>query len=175
MSFCKENGSIARYLHRFQFLLLVSSLRVVDIVEGFDALLYALLYVQQTCLVHLAVHSGMTCCTLFHELREYSCMIGFLPFLRNVVEDALPLRLASPVRYHLALVGVNVLLRDVVALQLAGVESMQVFYRVTGQLWESGHRLWYRTAFAHDEFVVTNVERLLLAYFVEIPRPQHWC
>jgi hypothetical protein len=52
----------------------------------------------------------MTGGALFHELREHTSMIGFLPLFRDVVEDALTLCLPFPIRDDLALIGVNILL-----------------------------------------------------------------
>ena len=67
-------------------------------------------------MVHLSLHSGMTGGVLLHELCKDTSMVGLLPLLRDVVEDTLALRLALPVWDDLALVGVNVLLRYMVAL-----------------------------------------------------------
>ena len=79
MTFCKENSRITRDGHSFQFLLLIGSFWVVDIIQFADALLDARFHVQQTLMIHLPVHCRMTSSTLFHELREDTSMIGLFP------------------------------------------------------------------------------------------------
>ena len=110
MTFCKEDGGIARDGHRLQLLLFVGCLRIVDIVELADALLYTSLHVKQSLTIHLPVHRRMTCGTLLHKLREHAGMVGFLPLLRHVVENTFSLRFALPIGNHLTLIGVDVLL-----------------------------------------------------------------
>ena len=173
MALGKENGGVARHGHGFQLLLLVGGLRVVDVVESADAVLDTSLHVEQSLAIHLAVHSRVACGTLLHELGEHAGMVGLLPLLRHVVEDAFALRLALPVRDDLALVGVDVLLRDVVRLQLARVERVQVFHRVARQLRKCRHGLGHRSALANDELVGADVDGLLLANLIEVLRTQH--
>ena len=114
----------------------------------------------------------MTGSALFHELREDTCMIGLFPFLRHMVEDAFTLGLSLPVGNDLALVGVDILLTDGIALQFTLVQRVQVFHRVAGQLWESRHGFRQRTALTYNQFLVTDIDSLLLTYLVEIPGPE---
>ena len=153
--------------------MLVSGFGVIDVIQFANALLYTCFQVEQTYTIHLAVHSRMTCGALFHELREYACMIGFLPLFADVIEDALTLGLALPIGNYLPLIGVNVLLRDVVGLQLSGVERVQVLNRMAGEFWECGYSLRHRTALTHNKFVSTNVECLSLTYLIEVACSQH--
>ena len=175
MALGKEDGGIARDGHGLQLLLLVGGFRVVDVVEARDLLFDAGLHVEQSLVVHLAVHGRMSGGALLHELGEHTGVVGLFPLLRHVVEDALALRLALPVGDDLALVGVDVLLRDGVALQLALVQRVQVLHRVTGQLGECGHSLGQWPALAHYQLVVADVDGLLLANLVEVAGAQYGC
>ena len=67
-----------------------------------------------------------------------------------MVEDTLPLGFALPIGNHLAFVGVDIRLRDMIALQFTGIEGMQIFYRVTGQFRECRYRLGHRSALSYD-------------------------
>ena len=120
-------------------------------------------------MVHLTVHRRVTGGPLLHELGKHTGVVGLLPLFRHVVEDALALRLALPVGYHLALVGVDVLLTDGVALQLPLVQRVQVFHRVARQLGKRGYRLWQRSALTHYQLVVADVDGLFLADLIEVP------
>ena len=124
-------------------------------------------------MVHLAVHGRVPSGALLHELSEYASVVGFLPLLGYMVEDALALRLASPVGNDLALVGVNVLLRDSVALQLALVQRVQVLHTVASQLRDRRDRLGQRATLAHNELIFTNIDSLFLAYLIEVLGTQH--
>ena len=126
-------------------------------------------------MVHLAVHGRMSGGTLLHELGEHTGVVGLFPLLRDVVEDALALRLALPVWNNLALVGIDVFLRDGVALQLAFVQRVQVFDRVAGQLGECRHGLRLRSALANDQFVGTDKDGFLLTDLVEVTGTEHGC
>jgi hypothetical protein len=86
-----------------------------------------------------------------------------------MVEYPLALGLAFPIGYHLALVGVDVFLTDVVGLQGALVERVEVFHRVAGELREGGDGLRPRPALADDEFVGTYVDGLFLTEFIKVP------
>ena len=90
-----------------------------------------------------------------------------------MIEDALPLGLALPVGDHLTLVGVDIRLRDMITLQLTGIEGVEVFHGVTGQFWECRHCLGHRPALSHNQLVVADIEGLLLADLIEVPGPQH--
>ena len=175
MPFSKQDGGVAGDDHRLQFLLLVSSLRVIDIVEALDFRLDTGLHIKKSLVVHLAIHRRMACGALLHKLREHTSVVGLLPFLRDVVEDTLTLRLTLPVGNDLALVGVDVLLRDGVTLQLTLVQRVQVLYGVAGQFRKRRHRLGQRTTFAYYQFVRTYIDCFLLTDFIEVPRPQHGC
>ena len=118
MSFSKQDGGVAGNSHCLQLLLLVGGLGVVDIVEAGYLTLDTGLHVEQSLVVHLAVHRRMACGALFHKLREHTSVVGLLPFLRDVVEDTLTLCLTLPIGNDLTLIGVDVLLRDGVTLQL---------------------------------------------------------
>ena len=110
---------------------------------------------------------------LLHEFGEDAGMVGLFPFLGNMVEDAFPLRFALPVRNDLALVRVYVFLRNIVLLQLPRIQHMEVLHAVTGELREGGHRLGLGAAFAHDEFVRADIERLLGADLIEVLGAEH--
>ena len=60
-----------------------------------------------------------------------------------------------------------------VALELAGVEGVEVFDAVAGELGEGGHGFGQRSAFAHDEFVVPDVDGFLLADLIEVLGAKH--
>ena len=128
MTLSKENGCIARNSHRLQFLLLIGSLWIVDIVERGYLLLDARLHVEQTLMVHLAVHSRMPCCTLFHKLGKHTSMISLLPLFGHMVEDTLTLGLTLPIRDHLTLIGIDIFLRYSVTLQFTLIQRVQVLH-----------------------------------------------
>ena len=173
MPFGKENSGIARNQHCLQFLLPVGGLGVVDKVQLTQALLNAGFHVKQTLAIHLAVHRRMTGGALLHELGENTGMVGFLPFFRHMIEDALTLRLSLPIGNDHTLVGVNVGLRDVIRLQLTRVKRMKVFHRVACQLRKRGHSLRLRAALANNQLVGSNIDCLLFTYFIEILGPEH--
>ncbi len=85
-----------------------------------------------------------------------------------MAEDALSLRAAFPIGNHLAGIGVDVFLADVVGLQLTGVQRVEVFHRVARQFGEGGHRLGHRSTLTHNQFVRTDIDGLLLANLIEI-------
>ena len=128
MALGEQNGGIARDGHGLQLLLLVGGLGVIDVIQRGYLFFYAGLDVEQSLTVHLSIHSRMPGGTLLHELGEDAGVVGLFPFLRHVVEDALALRLSLPIGYDLALVDINILLTDGIALQLALVQRMQVFH-----------------------------------------------
>ena len=173
MPLSKEDGGITADGHSLQLLLLVRSFRVVDIIQFADLLFDASLHVEQAFAVHPSVHRRMTSSTLFHELREDTCMISLLPLLRHMIEDALTLRLASPVRDDLAFIRVDVSLRDVVTLQFASIERVEVLNAVASQFRKSRNSLWHRSAFTHNQFILTDIESFLLADFIEVLGSQH--
>ena len=102
-------------------------------------------------------------------------MIGFFPLLRDVVEDTFALCLACPVGYDFALVGVNVLLRDVVALEFAGVQRVKVLHTMAREFGEGGNSLGHRATFTDNQLVGADIDGLLLAYLIEIPGTQYGC
>ena len=169
----KEYCCIAGNRHRFQLLLLVGCLWVVDEVKRVEFLLDSRFHVEQTLAVHTSVHSGMSSGALLHELSKHTCMVCFFPFLGHMVEDAFTLSLTFPVRNHLTFVSVDIRLRDMVGLQLTSVESVKVFHTVTGQFGKRRHSLWHWSSFTHNEFVITDIDGFLLADFVEIACTEH--
>ena len=173
MALGQQNRRVARNRHRLQLLLLVRRLGVIDIIQGEDVLFDARLHVQEALPVHPAVHRRMARSALLHELGEHPGAVGFLPFLGHMVENALPLRLAFPVRNHLTFVGIDILLTDMVSLQFAGVQHMQVLHAVAGKFRERRYRLRPGAALAHDQFVRADINRLLRADFVEVLRAKH--
>jgi len=90
-----------------------------------------------------------------------------------MTEDPLPLCLARPVGNHLRTVGLDILLRNGIALQFAGVEHLQILHAVAGELRKGGHALGPRTPFAHDQLPLAQVDLLPPAVVVKISRPQH--
>ena len=173
MTLGKKNSGIARDGHCLQLLLFVGGLGIVDEVEAVEFRLDAFLHIEQALVIHLTIHGRMASGALFHELREHTSVIGFLPLFRDVVEDALALCLSLPIRDDLALIGVDIGLRDVIRLQLTRVECMQIFHRMARQLGERRHSLGHRTAFTNDEFIGTDIDGFLLAYLVEVASTQH--
>ena len=168
VSLGEEDGGVARDVHGPQFLLLVGGLRVVDVVERLDASANPLLHVEESLPVHLPVHGGMSRRPLLHELREDAGMVGLLPLLGDMAENAFPLRLPLPVRDDNALVGVDVLLTDVVRLEGAFVERVQVVHGVAGQFGEGRDGLRPRPPLAHNQFVRADIYGLFLADFEEV-------
>ena len=126
MALREEDCSVAGDIHSLEFLLLVSSLRVIDVVQGGDFVSNYLLDVEESPPVHLAVHCGVACSPLLHELGEYTCVIRLFPLLGHVVEDSLALGLACPVRDDLLLVNVYILLADEIWLEFTGVQHVKV-------------------------------------------------
>ena len=168
----KEYGSGARDGHSLQLLLLVGGQRVVDIVQRGDSPGDALLEVEQAAAVHFAVHRRVAAGSLLHEFGENTGVIGLFPLLGDVGEDALALGAALPVGNHLALVGADVLLADVVRLQLTRIERVQVFYAVTGELGERRYGFGLGPPLAHDELAIADIDGLLLTDFVEVAGAQ---
>ena len=173
MALSEENGCVAGDGHGLQFLLLVGSLGIIDIVERGNLLLDTCLHVEQSFVIHLAIHSRMTSGALFHKLGEHTGMVGFFPLFRHMVENALTLGLTLPVGDDLPFIGVDILLTDGITLQFTFVQGVQVFHRMTGQFREGRHSLRQRPAFADDQFVITDIQGLLLADLIEIPGTQH--
>ena len=169
----EQDRGVAGDAHRVELLLLVGRLGIVDVIQRGDVLLDPGLHVQQAFAVHPAVHGGMARGALLHELGEHAGVVGFLPLLGHMVEDALALRLALPVRDHLALVRVDVLLADVVRLQLAGVQHVEVLHAVAGEFRERRDGLRLGASLAHDQLVRADVQRLLRADLVEVLRAEH--
>ena len=173
MTLGEEDRGVAGDAHRVELLLLVGRLGIVDVIQRGDVLLDPGLHVQQAFAVHPAVHGRMPRGALLHELGEHAGVVGFLPLLGHMVEDALALRLAFPVRDHLALIRVDVLLADVVRLQFAGVQHMEVLHAVAGEFRERRDGLRLGAALAHDQLVRADVQRLLRADLVEVFRAEH--
>ena len=168
MTLCKENGGIAADVHRLKFLLLVCGFGVVDEVEFRQRLGNECFTVEQATLVHLSVHCRMTTSTLFHKFSEHACMVCLFPLLAHVAEDTFALGASLPIGDDLTLVGVNVFLRDEVGLQFAVVERVEVFNGMASQFRESGYRFGHRATFTHNQFVLTDIDGLLLADLVEV-------
>ena len=168
----KEYGGVARDGHSLQLLFFVCGQRVVDIIQRGDAIGDALLEVEQAAAIHLAVHRRVASGSLLHEFGENAGVIGLFPLLGDVGEDALALGASLPVRDHLALVGADVLLADVVGLQLARIECVQVFHTVTGEFGERRHGFGLGPPLAHDELAVADIDGLLLADLVEVTGAQ---
>ena len=172
MTLGKEYGGVARDGHGLQLLLLVGGQRVVDIIQRGDALCDTFLQIEQTAAVHLAVHRRVAAGSLLHEFGEDAGVVGLFPLLGDMGEDALALSAALPVGNHLALVGTDVLLADVVGLQLTRIERVQVLDAVTGELGERRYGFGPGTPLAHDELAVADIDSLLLTDFVEVTGTQ---
>ncbi len=173
VAFGQQDGGIAGDGHRFEFLLFVGGLGVMDIVQFRNPLCNPRLHVQETFAIHPAVHRGVAGGALFHEFREDAGAVGLLPFLRDVVEDALALRLALPVGNHLASVGIDVLLADVVGLKIPGIQHVKVFDAVAGEFREGRNRLGPGPALAHDQLVRPDIEGFLRADLIEVLCTEH--
>ena len=168
----KDRG-VAGNAHGVQLLLLVGGLGVFDVIQGGDVLLDPRLHVQKALPVHPAVHGGVAGGALLHELGKHTGMVRLFPLLGHVAEDALALRLALPVGNHLTLIGVDVLLADVIGLQLAGVQDMEVLHGVAGEFREGRDRLGLGAALTHNELVRADVDGLLRADLIEVFRAEH--
>ena len=79
---------------------------------AFQFTLNPFLQIEQAEPVHFAVEGRMSRRTLFHKLGKHADFISFLPFLRNMAEDAFALRTAFPVRDYFAFVGIDIFLAD---------------------------------------------------------------
>ena len=60
-----------------------------------------------------------------------------------------------------------------VRLKLATVKCVEVFYRVACQFWEGWNSFGLGASLAYNEFVLTYVDSLLLAYLVEVASPKY--
>ena len=173
MPFGKEDHRIARDLHRLPLLRLVGRLGIVQVIECSQVGRQLPFVVEHPFLIDLPVEGGMARRPLLHEFGKQSRLVGQPPCLRHVTEDPLPLRLARPVGNHLRAVALDILLRNGVALQFAGVEHVQILHAVAGELRKGRHALGLRTPLAHHQLPLAQVEHLPPAVVVKIRRPQH--
>ena len=173
MPFGKQDGGIARDGHGCQFLLLVGRFGVVHEIEPVQFFPDTFLQIQQPVLIDLPVQSSMSRCALFHKFGEHPHLVGLLPLLRHMVEDAFSLRASFPIGDHFAFVGVDVFPADRITLQFARIQDMQVLHTMAGQFREGRHTFRFRPAFAHDQLVLADIDRLLLADLIKIHGPEN--
>ena len=171
VSLGKNDHGIARDIHRLELLGLVGRFRVIEKIQCGDLVGDLLFEIEHPLAINLAIQRGVPRCSLLHELGEEAGLIGGPPFIRDMAEDSFANRFALPVRDHFACVGRNIFFTDGVTLLFAGIEDMEIFNRVTGQLGEGRYRLRPRAAFGDDQLVITDVESLFLAVVEKIQRP----
>ena len=150
MTLCKQDSSITGDSHTLQLFLLVGSFRIIQEIQFSQLPFDTSLYIQQTGLIHLAVHGCMTRCTLFHELGKQTSLVSCTPFMGHVAKDTFTLCTAFPVGNDFTFVGVDILLADGITLQFACIQYMQVFNAMAGQFRESRHSLRLRATFTYD-------------------------
>ena len=173
MAFSKHNGRIARDSHRLEFLGLVVGLHVQLVVQTLQMRIDLALVIHHPLAVELPVEHGVSRRALLHELGETASLVGRAPFRGHVREDTLALGPSLPVGDHLACIGVDVCLTDVVGLLLPAVEHLEILHAVTGQLGKGWHGLGHRTPFAHNQLIGIEIEALLLAVIQKGHRPHH--
>ena len=173
MSFGKQDGGVARDGHGSQLLLLVGCFGIVHEIEPVQFFPDTFFQIQQSVLIHLSVQSGMSRSTLFHKFGKHPHLIGLLPLLRYMAEDTFSLGTSFPVRDHFAFIRVNVFLADRITLQFTCVQDMQVLHTMAGQFRKSRHTFRFWSAFAHDQFILADIDRLLLADLIKIHGPKN--
>ncbi len=161
------DGRVAGDGHRLELVPLEQGLRIREIVEGGDLLLYRFLEVQQAPLVDLAVERGVAGRSLLHELGEHPRAVGVEPVLRQDREGAIAHRAAPPVRDDPVAVSRNRLVAHGVAGLLARAQDLEVLDAVAGELGVGRARLGRRPAFPDDQLVVADVHGLALAEVLE--------
>ena len=156
----EDDGRVAGDRHGLELLGPVGGLGVVQVIEGGQALGDLALEVQHALAVDGAVQGRVAGRALLHELGEQAGLVGPLPLLGDVAEDAVAHAAALPVGDDLALVGLDVLLRDAVAGHGPGVQNPQILGAVAGQLGEGRHGLGPRPALADDQLIRADEDRL---------------
>ncbi len=105
---------------------------------------------------------------LLHELGEQAGFVGPFPLRGDVAENAVAHAAALPVGDDLLRVGADLLLGDGVAGHGPGVQNPQILGAVARQLGEGRYGLGPRAAFAHDQLVRADDNRLVFAQVFEI-------
>ena len=169
----KQYHRIARDLHRLPLLRLVGGFGIVQVIDGSQEAGDLRLEVEHPPLVDLSIQSGMARGALLHKFCKHSRLVGQSPRLGHVCEDPLPLGLARPKGNDGGAVGFYIFFRDGIALQLPGVEHIQILHAVAGQFGKGRHALGPRAPLAHNQLPFAQVDRFSGAVVVEICRPQH--
>src|ERR1035437_2797517 len=105
----------------------------------------------------------MSWSALFHKFGKQTCLVGCFPFGRNMAENSFALGFSCPIRNYFVFIGVDVFLAYCITLQFACVQNIQIFHTMAGQFREGWHAFGSWTAFANNQFAITNINGFFAA------------
>ena len=169
----EQDHRVAGNVHRGQLFPFLISLRVAHEVQCRDGRADLAFEVHHPAAVDLVVQDRVPGRSLLHELRVQPGFIRLDPLVGHGREDLVPHAAVPPVRDDLLVVDPQRLVVHRIASLGAGIQDPQVFDRVAGEFGVGGHGFGFRTPFADDQFLVAQVNRLVLAQVQKRPSPHH--